>query len=50
MFRIAVNVHSSVKPPDLLFQSLTSLPDALTSGLEGPENPNTRPSSRRHRR
>jgi uncharacterized protein YukJ len=34
MFRIAVNVHSSVKPPDLLFQSLTSLPDALTSGLE----------------
>jgi len=34
MFRIAVNVHSSVVPPDLLFQSLTSLPDDLTSGLE----------------
>jgi uncharacterized protein YukJ len=29
MFRIAVNVHSTLKPPDLLFQSLTLLPPAL---------------------
>ena len=28
MFRIAVNVHSSMKPPDLLFQSLISLPSS----------------------
>jgi uncharacterized protein YukJ len=34
MFRIAVNVHSSLKPPDLLFQSLTALPAALTTGLK----------------
>src|SRR5688572_6520233 len=33
MFRIAVNVKSSLKPPDLLFQSLTSLPAALTTAL-----------------
>jgi len=33
MFRIAVNVHSSLKPPDLLFQSLTSLPASLTHDL-----------------
>jgi uncharacterized protein YukJ len=33
MFRIAVNVQSSLKPPDLLFQSLTSLPAALTQQL-----------------
>jgi len=33
MFRIAVNVRSSLKPPDLLFQSLTSLPGALTQDL-----------------
>jgi uncharacterized protein YukJ len=33
MFRIAVNVHSSLNPPDLLFQSLTSLPAALTQEL-----------------
>ena len=33
MFRIAVNVQSSLKPPDLLFQSLTSLPAALKEGL-----------------
>jgi uncharacterized protein YukJ len=33
MFRIAVNVKSSLKPPDLLFQSLTSLPASLTQQL-----------------
>jgi uncharacterized protein YukJ len=33
MFRIAVNVHSSLNPPDLLFQTLTSLPASLTQGL-----------------
>src|SRR5580765_6157555 len=33
MFRIAVNVHSSLKPPDLRFQSLTSLPASLTQQL-----------------
>src|SRR5262249_32606969 len=33
MFRIAVNVHSSLSPPDLLFQTMTSLPDSLTSQL-----------------
>jgi uncharacterized protein YukJ len=33
MFRIAVNVHSSLNPPDLLFQTLTSLPSPLTQGL-----------------
>jgi uncharacterized protein YukJ len=33
MFRIAVNVHSSLNPPDLLFQSLTLLPAALITGL-----------------
>jgi len=33
MFRIAVNVHSTLKPPDLLFQSLTSLPPALVTKL-----------------
>src|SRR5215213_2208661 len=33
MFRIAVNVKSSLKPPDLLFQSLTSLPTALKTEL-----------------
>src|SRR3954470_14631573 len=33
MFRIAVNVHSSLNPPDLLFQSLTSLPAPLTKAL-----------------
>jgi uncharacterized protein YukJ len=35
MFRIAVNVHSTVKPPDLLFQSLTALPAALMTALKG---------------
>ncbi len=34
VFRIAVNVHSSLNPPDLLFQSLTSLPASLTQGLK----------------
>ena len=33
MFRIAVNVHSSLKPPDLLFQSVTSLPEPLIEEL-----------------
>jgi len=33
MYRIAVNVRSSVKPPDLLFQSLTALPAALTQEM-----------------
>lgn len=33
MFRIAVNVHSGLTPPDLLFQSLTSLPASLTQEL-----------------
>lgn len=34
MFRVAVNVRSSLKPPDLLFESLTILPAALTKGLK----------------
>jgi uncharacterized protein YukJ len=34
MFRIAVNVHSTLKPPDLLFQSRTALPARLTKGLK----------------
>jgi uncharacterized protein YukJ len=34
MFRIAVNVESSLKPPDLRFQSLTALPAALAKGLD----------------
>jgi uncharacterized protein YukJ len=34
MYRIAVNVHSTLKPPDLRFQSLTKLPAALTKGLK----------------
>jgi len=33
MYRIAVNVHSSLKPPDLRFQSLSSLPASLTKQL-----------------
>ena len=33
MYRIAVNVHSTLKPPDLRFQSLTSLPSSLTHEL-----------------
>ena len=33
MFRVAVNVQSSLKPPDLLFQSLTALPASLTHDL-----------------
>ena len=33
MYRIAVNVRSSLKPPDLRFQRLTVLPVALTSQL-----------------
>ncbi|MEP6538785.1 MAG: YukJ family protein [Bryobacteraceae bacterium] len=35
MYRIAVNVQSSLKPPDLLFQSLTSIPASLTKELTG---------------
>ena len=34
MHRIAVNVHSSLTPPDLLFQSLTTLPATLTTALK----------------
>jgi uncharacterized protein YukJ len=34
MFRIAVNVHSSLKPPDLRFQGLSALPASLTSALK----------------
>ena len=34
MFRIAVNVHSKLKPPELLFQSLSSLPPAMASDLK----------------
>jgi uncharacterized protein YukJ len=33
MFRIAINVHSGLNPPDLLFQSLTSLPASVTEQL-----------------
>ncbi|MCX6629679.1 MAG: YukJ family protein [Candidatus Solibacter sp.] len=33
MFRIAVNVQSSLQPPELLFQSVTSLPASLTHDL-----------------
>jgi uncharacterized protein YukJ len=33
MHRIAVNVHSTLKPPDLRFQSLTTLPASLTGAL-----------------
>jgi uncharacterized protein YukJ len=33
MHRIAVNVHSSLSPPDLKFQMLTALPKALRDGL-----------------
>jgi uncharacterized protein YukJ len=33
MFRIAVNVRSSLTPPDLLFQTITSLPDSLPPQL-----------------
>jgi uncharacterized protein YukJ len=33
MFRIAVNVKSSLKPPDLLFQTITSIPASLTQAL-----------------
>jgi uncharacterized protein YukJ len=33
MFRLAVNVHSSVKPPDLRFEMLSPLPAALSKAL-----------------
>jgi uncharacterized protein YukJ len=33
MFRIAVNVQSSLNPPDLLFEGLTALPPALLQHL-----------------
>src|SRR5947209_8483282 len=33
MFRVAVNVRSTLRPPDLLFQSLTSLPSTLRQQL-----------------
>lgn len=33
MFRVAVNVKSSLKPPDLLFQSIASLPPALAKEI-----------------
>jgi uncharacterized protein YukJ len=35
MFRIAVNVHSSKTPPDLRFQSITSLTQAMTRAMTG---------------
>jgi uncharacterized protein YukJ len=34
MYRIAVNVHSTLKPPDLLFQRMTALPASLTKALK----------------
>ena len=34
MFRIAVNSHSQLSPPDLLFQSLTALPAAMTNAMK----------------
>ena len=34
MHRIAVNVHSTQSPPDLLFQSLATLPPGLTKALQ----------------
>jgi uncharacterized protein YukJ len=34
IYRIAVNVHSSLKPPDLLFQSMSLLPDELAKQLQ----------------
>ena len=34
MFRVAVNVHSTLKPPDLRFQALMSLPVSLTRKLK----------------
>ena len=34
MHRIAVNVHSTLNPPDLRFQSLTALPSSLTVALK----------------
>src|SRR6185295_20383798 len=34
MFRIAVNTHSSLKPPDLRFQRLEDLPSSLTEELD----------------
>ncbi len=33
MYRIAVNVHSQLTPPDLLFQSVSSLPQTFTLKL-----------------
>jgi uncharacterized protein YukJ len=33
MFRLAVNVHSSVKPPDLRFETISALPAVLTRTL-----------------
>jgi uncharacterized protein YukJ len=33
MFRIAVNVHSSKTPPDLQFQTITSLPADMTNAM-----------------
>jgi uncharacterized protein YukJ len=33
MFRIAVNVHSSKTPPDLRFQTITSLPADMTKAM-----------------
>ncbi len=34
MFRVAVNVHSTLRPPDLRFQALLSLPKPLTRALK----------------
>ncbi len=34
MFRVAVNVHSTLRPPDLRFQALMSLPKPLTRALK----------------
>ena len=38
MFRIAVNVHSSLTPPDLLFQTITALPGSLTPATDGAQD------------
>ena len=37
MFSIAVNVHSQLNPPDLLFQQLDALPQAITKDLQALE-------------
>ena len=34
MYRVAVNVHSTLRPPDLRFQALLTLPASLTRALK----------------